>query len=281
VPGPMDGGHQWQVLSAGADHACGVTTVHEGLCWGNNEAGILGLGVTYTPIRIPTALVGGVNFASVATSDASTGPDGHTCGLDLDGRAYCWGSNAYGQLGIGVADTQIRPSPEAVEGDHRFSVITASSHATCALKNTGEVYCWGDNSDSGLGGNTEETCPGPDGGTPAACSTRPIQAAEGMAFTMIDAGGSMVCGVTDAAALYCWGAGYLGGGPYRESAWPVPVSVGREYQSVSVGRSHSCALATDGLAYCWGENGTGAVGDGTRTLRVDPVPVGGAEEISG
>jgi alpha-tubulin suppressor-like RCC1 family protein len=48
------------------------------------------------------------------------------------------------------------------------------------------------------------------------------------------------------------------------------------YSQVSVGVGHSCAVASDGRLFCWGRNGEGELGDGTRTDRLVPVPIGGA-----
>jgi alpha-tubulin suppressor-like RCC1 family protein len=47
------------------------------------------------------------------------------------------------------------------------------------------------------------------------------------------------------------------------------------FSSVSAGVNHTCGIATDGRAYCWGSNTSGQLGDGTRTMRLRPVPVAG------
>src|SRR6476646_6627916 len=35
------------------------------------------------------------------TASRNFGDDHHTCGVATDDRAYCWGSNSWGQLGLG------------------------------------------------------------------------------------------------------------------------------------------------------------------------------------
>ena len=48
------------------------------------------------------------------------------------------------------------------------------------------------------------------------------------------------------------------------------------FTRTSAGYQHSCGVTSDNRLYCWGYNGFGAVGDGTTTDRLVPVPVGGA-----
>ena len=35
----------------------------------------------------------------------------HTCAIDLDGVAVCWGSNRVGWLGDGTVDPRLEPTP--------------------------------------------------------------------------------------------------------------------------------------------------------------------------
>src|SRR5213076_1954999 len=74
-------------------------------CWGYNESGQLGVGTSEGPHTCrygscsadPVPVVTGLRWVSITAGGA------HTCGLTPGGEAYCWGSNAYGQLGIGTA----------------------------------------------------------------------------------------------------------------------------------------------------------------------------------
>ncbi|MDX1674289.1 MAG: Ig-like domain-containing protein [Longimicrobiales bacterium] len=48
-----------------------------------------------------------------------------------------------------------------------------------------------------------------------------------------------------------------------------------DFVRVSAGERHTCAVSAMQQAYCWGDNGTGQLGDGTVTDRLQPVPVAG------
>jgi alpha-tubulin suppressor-like RCC1 family protein len=53
------------------------------------------------------------------------------------------------------------------------------------------------------------------------------------------------------------------------------VTGGVRFAAVAAGYYHSCGLTALGAAYCWGYNGTGLLGDGTRTDSSVPVKVAG------
>ena len=60
---------------------------------------------------------------------AISGGASHTCGVSVDGEAYCWGSNADGQLGDGTGiDSN---TPVGVAGEFAFRSISAGQTHTC------------------------------------------------------------------------------------------------------------------------------------------------------
>jgi alpha-tubulin suppressor-like RCC1 family protein len=93
----VGGGLSLSQNTAGLSHDCPVTIGHHAYCWGDNFTGALGDG-TETDRRTPVAVAGGLLFNGV-----SPGSGHHTCGVTTLKRAYCWGHNAYGQLGNGTS----------------------------------------------------------------------------------------------------------------------------------------------------------------------------------
>ncbi len=82
-------------------------------CWvllGGLALGALGAcGTTESPTQptTPAATVSQLRFTLVVAGDD------HSCGLIGDGRAYCWGGNEVGQLGMGIRNLN-QPEPVAV-----------------------------------------------------------------------------------------------------------------------------------------------------------------------
>jgi alpha-tubulin suppressor-like RCC1 family protein len=92
-------------FDAGTRFTCAINPTGLGLCWGENSSGQLGIGTAFgnpsspAPVRGPTDWVeirGGFDFA---------------CGRRVTGQVYCWGSNAYGQLGNGTMTNSTLPAP--------------------------------------------------------------------------------------------------------------------------------------------------------------------------
>jgi len=55
----------------------------------------------------------------------------------------------------------------------------------------------------------------------------------------------------------------------------VAVQGGLVFTALTAGRIHTCGVTSAGAAYCWGGNESRALGDGTTTQRLTPVPVQG------
>ncbi|MBW2526944.1 MAG: hypothetical protein JRI23_22370 [Deltaproteobacteria bacterium] len=133
-------------MELGLLHGCMVTSNETVECWGNNLlAGQLGrpqtLGGSRTPV--PISLPAPVVQVSVGLT--------HSCALDTEGRAWCWGGNEFGQHGPNQSESPFEPTPAVVELPGGIAEIAAGGLHTCARTERDAVYCWGANEFGQLG----------------------------------------------------------------------------------------------------------------------------------
>jgi alpha-tubulin suppressor-like RCC1 family protein len=269
VPVQVAGGHRFVDIAVGNEHTCALADSGTIFCWGFNSAGQLGTGNLENQ-SLPTALFGDRRFMQVAT--------GHnfSCGIEegtgTAGAAYCWGANTVGQVGDGTTSTRYWV-PRLVSGGRTYTALTAGQFFSCALAESGETWCWGDNRQWQLGsGNTTSTS-----------FNTPQLVTGSHAFTSVSAGADHACGLLASGEAWCWGgngSGRLGiGSTLSGSANPQRVNTTETFAGITAGYQHTCAWRADGAAFCWGSNANGQLGDGTTTTfsRLSPAP--GAEGL--
>lgn len=272
TPVAVEGGHTFVYITAGKHHTCALDPAGTAFCWGLNDGGQLGDGTTTNALS-PVAVFGGQRFVQLAASNAMTPVGGHTCGLDPEGAAYCWGSNIEGELGNGSTDPSF--TPVAVLGNHRFVQLTAGSSYTCGRTEQGAAFCWGGNwaGQLGIGGPNSVTIP-----------TAVVGDHVFSELAAAAAGGIHTCGLDRSGTAFCWGWGVYGqrgDGTWTHGAYsPVPVLGGLTFDQIAASRGHTCALDTSGAAYCWGLNWAGGLGNGNTTNTSSPVAVLGGHSFS-
>jgi alpha-tubulin suppressor-like RCC1 family protein len=159
----------WSVVAAGERHSCGMPRFSPAdsappparpsqrvWCWGANDFGQLGSGFagdSLAPVLValPALRVGEDQPAGFDSTSLVAGA-AHTCAIEVNGqrRAFCWGSNTFGQVGVGLADTLAFNNPRVVrlstgEPVAGFVRLYAGEHHTCGILDGGGVRCWGRN----------------------------------------------------------------------------------------------------------------------------------------
>jgi alpha-tubulin suppressor-like RCC1 family protein len=247
-------------VDAGDFHTCAVTESFAVKCWGKNTYGQLGDGTkndSAVPVE-PPFFGGGVAAVSAGW--------GHTCVQTTEGRAQCWGNNAYGQLGFGETTDIHLPAGDVINLNGRVMKVTAEGNQTCALTAGGGAQCWGDNRYGQLG----------DGTTVNRLSPVDVLGL-GNGIAGMTAGFTFACAMYEKGDAKCWGMnekGQLGDGTTVNRRMPVTVrGLSEGIASLAAGDDYACALTFSGSVKCWGASFVGQLGDGSRKDSLTPVDV--------
>ena len=155
-------------MVTGQSLTCALVTDGEVYCWGHNEEGRLGTGTTpssnvgdsetemgdnLVAVDFGTDIKTQQLFTSKGESTLNNYYDGypHSCAINSDGKVRCWGYGANGQLGNEITNT-IGDSLSEV-GDNfiitdiggNVESLALGYHSTCAIREDGQVRCWGFN----------------------------------------------------------------------------------------------------------------------------------------
>lgn len=252
-------GYAWSGIGAGSEHTCAIRSTNKSLwCWGRNNFGQLGNGLTSeAPNNTPQQI------GSSAWSQVSAG-DRYTCGIQTSGSLWCWGRNLSekkmgGHLGIGSTSNKNIPTRVGVR--NTWTSVATGALQTCGIQSPGTLWCWGR-----WGTNTSN-------------ATAPVQVGSGTDWLRVSVGGNgngvnHICGIKSIDQLYCFGwntTGELGLGLYNAGNKTNPTRVGGAWSSIVTGDNHSCGIK--GLqVLCWGDNQFGQLGTGDYLPQVQPTP---------
>ena len=145
IPNEVFPGQTVTAFGVGRGHGC-ATADGVAYCWGDTT-GSLKLGfstIGRSFVITPEAVV-----ANGHEFQAYAGGLAHTCGLEPNGRVWCWGVNWDGVLGDPQADgfVGVRNGPKGIV----FASIASGENFVCGVAVSGERYCWGSNSYGQLG----------------------------------------------------------------------------------------------------------------------------------
>lgn len=272
------GSPQFSQIDSGEYHSCGIQADDGALfCWGSNEHGQIGNNSSVDAFSpLPVSSIGASDWLQVSAGQS------HTCAVAdtdnrLPGRVYCWGSNNAGQLGLGTTEEHDTPQGIDFPTDGITAVwtqVSAGFNSTCARRNDGALFCWGNNAFGQLGdGTTSERRTPTRVGSSTAWSRVELSDNTGLAFG---------CGIKTGGDVECWGNGgfgQLGDGTTTSHNTPAPIDLDEHIVQVSAGPSSACAIALTGEVYCWGRNASRSLGVGTASTKVPtPTLVEGIED---
>jgi alpha-tubulin suppressor-like RCC1 family protein len=185
--------------------------------------------------------------------------------VSVNGTAYSWGSNVYGQLGNNTYSNSALAlnisSHNAFDGKKILSISSGKNH-TLALAEDGTVYAWGYGGEGQLGnGNTTS-------------SAAPVQVSNLAGVTDIAAGIGFSLALKSDGTVYAWGSnwfGQLGNGNTTSSTVPVQVSNLAGVTDIAAGGYHALALTSNRTVYAWGSGEHGQLGNQYVYIMTTPV----------
>ncbi len=250
-----------QDISVGWFHACAALTDQTAQCWGMSESAQITFpesGEANGPTSIPV----GANVLGVAAGGVQSF-------AITAGQPWCWGGNREGALGISAAFDISAPMMSNFPAVTRMLIGRFHS---CGISPLDELWCAGRNNEFQIGTGVSG-----DVRMPANVLGSVTVAAAGEQFT---------CAATS-GPMYCWGRnveGQLGLGRSAVATMPSAAILGVPAPAqLAAGARHVCALSGSGEVHCWGNNGSGQLGDGTRTSSDTPVlatELAGATQIA-
>lgn len=263
-----------RALALGGMHSCVITEGQTVKCWGEGTEGQLGDGERLNRSS-PVDVLGLTGVTSLA-ADGDYSENGHTCAVVEGGAVKCWGSNFFGQLGIGDRSVMaLSTTPVDVPGlSSGAAQVTLGDIHSCVVMQDGGMKCWGRNRYGQLGDGSAEVQ-----------QSMPVDVVDLDADVSSAAAASFhTCALLVNAQLRCWGnggTGVLGDGSSAQPRRPVAV-VGLGGTPVQLttggngGNGHTCVRLDSGQMECWGSNYSGELGDGSTGLgRLAPTSVSG------
>jgi len=280
-------------------HKCVLVQSGKVYCWGQNMSGSLGNGTNTDSLNVPVVVGTFTDAVDVVAADS-----GWSCVLLADGKVYCWGSGAHGEMGqwpstansnvpvlmgfsslaksISISDGPscvvldtgglecwgenggIWSVPQTTLGSNAVQVSSGATHA-CVKLFDGTVRCLGWNNGSGELGNTVTTT------LPSSRKIATVPLTKSVAN--VSAGGYYSCALFVDGTVQCWGQngfGQLGNGLFSNSTTPVNVAFNASVVALQASWTHTCAILTGGVTQCWGKNDYGQLGaTTTQTVTTD------------
>ncbi|XP_076231996.1 RCC1 and BTB domain containing protein claret [Calliopsis andreniformis] len=230
-----------RLLCAGFYH---VALVRNGnvYTWGSSVQGCLGTGPSLLRYGTPQP-ISFFRSMELEVLSVSCGQC-HTLAVTNNG-VYAWGSNQFGQLGLGKVLQCSSPELVASLAQEVIIDAVAGQYHSVALTADGRIFTWGWGVHGQLGhGNTEEKT------TPTL-----VTSLLGVVIRSINAGHAHTLVLSAEGIVYAFGCnifGQLGIGTNVKSSVPIKVLLPEKISIIATGYFHNLAVSHTNKLYIWG-----------------------------
>ena len=250
----------WVKVSTGLNHTLAIKADGTLWGWGSSENFQLGTGggpaTSNTPIQIGTQ----TDWLEISAAAVSS------YAIKQNGTLWAWGSNNYGQLGLG--NNSNAPSPNQIGAGIDWKFITATGNRSFAIKQNGSLWAWGYGADNYLGLNDSQN------------KSIPTQIGNSNDWNTVSSSGTFQTIAIKGGKLFTWGHngnGALGNGTTTSN--PIPTQVGNaNWIKISAGELFSLGIQQNGTLWAWGTNTYGQLGDGTTVDKLASTQIGYAND---
>uniref|UniRef100_A0A8C2JVJ1 X-linked retinitis pigmentosa GTPase regulator n=1 Tax=Cyprinus carpio TaxID=7962 RepID=A0A8C2JVJ1_CYPCA len=192
--------------------------------------------------------------------------DEHTALVTENGKLFTFGSNNWGQLGLGTKNTVNKPTCVKALKSERVKLAACGRTHTLVYTSRGNLYASGGNNEGQLGlGDCDDR---------TSFHLVDFFSKHGP-VKMLAAGSNTSAALTQDGRLYMWGdnsEGQIGLGKESNALTPREVSVGKRVSWVSCGYYHSAFVTVDGALFTFGEKDSGKLGLSKEKLANHKVP---------
>lgn len=304
LPAIVNPGVQYQRINSSNLRTCAITVGNRTQCWGSNTYNLVASEPTrqltprlindsriYQQISASRESTWGISegqlFVWGLLMNNSIGPiytlpkriqtpeipafiaagSDHQCFISTSKKLFCRGSNAFGQLGIGSISTY-ETDFLSVDASESYDLVSVGVEHTCAVTESQNVKCWGQNSSGQLGNGTTIN------------SSVPQTVTLGFSISKVATASGTSCALNLTGQVYCWGAsptGQLGNNTTTTSLVPVQVSDLSTFTDIKAGAARFCGTNSDQRIRCWGSRLNGGLGNGVSGDSLIPEFVSGSQ----
>jgi len=255
-------------VACGANHSVAINEWGQLFSWGSDAHGQLGVNGGKGLQTVPKT----VKHLATSTIVQVACGENHTLALTYDGQLFSWGSNSFGQLGLGTStDREVKPTLVASLAGIPLAFIACGGNHSFAVSKSGAVFGWGKNAFGQLGLSDEGNKKFPSQlKTLRSIRVKYIACGDDFSVFLTSDGGVFTCG----AGMY----GQLGHGSLNNETLPRKVLelMGSTVTQIACGRRHTLALVPSrGRVYSFGLGAAGQLGAKTSGNSSTPQVVQG------